>query len=199
MFTSPRSLTQRSVICVCFCSRRMLSYKTLFISHVTMYVLTVGCLRIEFFLPFPGNSGGYWHPLWRTRQDLAGSEGWGVQSITVVISQVTCLISVQRISFIPDRSSTDWLILILCWFLLTEEHLRKAAPHPLSHVSLVSAPEMSMGINSTANAVVVAVASAVERENTRVRGKSNTNTDLNNIKSILTNNQNLIYPSVHHS
>lgn len=58
--------------------------------------------------------------------------------------------------------------------------MRKTAPHPLSHVSLVSAPEMSMGINSIANAA--AVASAVERENTRVRGKVKTNTDLNNMK-----------------
>lgn len=55
--------------------------------------------------------------------------------------------------------------------------MRKAAPHPLSHGSLVSAPEMSMGINSTANAV----ASAVERENTRERG--NVKTDLNNMKA----------------
>lgn len=53
--------------------------------------------------------------------------------------------------------------------------MRKPAPHPLSHVSLVSALEMSMGINSIANA------SAAERENIRVRGKVNTNTDLNNI------------------
>lgn len=58
--------------------------------------------------------------------------------------------------------------------------MRKAAPHPLSHGSLVSAPEMSMsmGINSTANAA--AVTSAVERKNRSARG--NVNTDLNNMK-----------------
>lgn len=54
--------------------------------------------------------------------------------------------------------------------MVAEGHLRKAAPHPSSHVSLVSAPETSMGTNGNANAVVVA--SVVGRGKTKVGGKA---------------------------
>lgn len=56
--------------------------------------------------------------------------------------------------------------------MVAEGHLRKAAPHPSSHVSLVSAPETSMGTNGTANVAAVVVASVVGRGKTKVGGKA---------------------------